>query len=281
MSFKFQYLKNPLIYIALALWLLVASCSDFRKIAKSSDWKEKYNAALKYYNEKDYYRATVLLEDVLPIIRGTKTAEEAQFYYAYAHYYERKYILSAHYFKQFYDTYSRSDKAQEAMFMHAYSLYLESPNASLDQSSTTEAIQAIQRFINRYPYSEYKERAEAVLAETRLKLERKAFDNALLYYKLAQYKAAIIEFDNFQKDFPDSDFNEEIGYWKLAAQFELAEQSIQVKQKERYYTTIEYYQTFIDRYPESKFVPEAESIYESCLAKIQKDTSDSKASNEL
>ena len=248
---------------------------------KSSDWQEKYKAALKYYNEKDYYRATVLLEDILPIIRGTKTAEEAQFYYAYAHYYERKYILSAHYFKQFYDTYSRSEKAQEAMFMHAYSLYLEAPNASLDQTSTAEAIQAIQRFINRYPYSEYKERAEAVLAETRLKLERKAYDNALLYYRLSQYKAAIIAFDNFQNDFPDSDLNEETGYWKLAAQFELAEQSIQTKQKERYYTTIEYYQTFIDRYPESKFVREAESIYENCLKKFEKDTSDSKVSNKL
>ncbi len=105
----------------------MTSCSDFRKITKSTDWKEKYQAALKYYQEKDYYRATLLLEDVMPIIKGTKTAEEAQFYYAYAHYYQRKYILSAHYFKQFYETYSRSEQAQEAMFMHAYSLYLELP----------------------------------------------------------------------------------------------------------------------------------------------------------
>ena len=281
MPIKIQPLKKSLIYILLGGWLLISSCSDFRKIMKSTDWQEKYNAALEYYKEKDYYRATVLLEDVLPIIRGTKTAEEAQFYYAYAHYYQRKYILSAHYFKQFYETYSRSEKAQEAMFMHAYSLYLDSPNPSLDQSSTAEAIQAIQRFINRYPYSDYKDRAEAVLAETRLKLEKKAYDNALLYYQLSQYKAAIIEFENFQKDFPDSDFNEEIGYWKLAAQFQLAEQSIQAKQKERYYTTIEYYETFVDRYPQSKFVQEAESIYETCLSKIRKDTSDTKASTTL
>ena len=258
----------------------MTSCSDFRKIMKSTDWKEKYQAALKYYQEKDYYRATLLLEDVMPIIKGTKTAEEAQFYYAYAHYYQRKYILSAHYFKQFYDTYSRSERAQEAMFMHAYSLYLEAPNPSLDQTSTGEAIQAIQRFINRYPYSEYKERAEVVLAETRSKLEKKAYDNALLYYKLSQYKAAIIAFNNFQRDFPDSDYNEEIGFWKLGAQFELAEQSIKAKQKERYYTTIEYYQSFVDRYPESKFVREAESIYETCLTKIRKEPTDSKASTQ-
>ena len=281
MLFKIFPLKKVLIYTILSTGLL-AACSDFRQVMKISDWQEKYKAALEYYEQKDYYRATVLLEDVLPIIRGTKTAEEAQFYYAYAHYYERKYILSAHYFKQFYETYSRSDRAQEAMFMHAYSLYLDSPNPSLDQTSTAEAIQAIQRFINRYPYSEYKDRAEAVLAETRYKLEKKAYDNALLYYKLSQYKAAIIAFDNFQRDFPDSDFNEEISYWRLAAQFELAEQSIQAKQRERYYTAIEYYQSFIDRYPESKFVRQAESMYETSLAKVKKeDNEENKASTQL
>ncbi len=119
-----------------------------------------------------------------------------------------------------------------------------------------------------------------VLAETRSKLEKKAYDNALLYYKLSQYKAAIIAFNNFQRDFPDSDYNEEIGYWKLAAQFELAEQSITAKQKERYYTTIEYYQSFVDRYPESKFVRDAELIYETCLTKIRKEPSESKASTQ-
>lgn len=244
---------------------------------KSDDWQKKYDAALKYYNEKDYYRATMLLEEVLPIIKGSKTAEDAQYYYAYAHYYQRKYVLSAHYFKQFYETYSRSKYAMEAQFMHAYSLYQESPITSLDQSATKEAISAMQLFINKYPYSEYKERAEHILDELQAKLEIKAYDNALLYFKLSDYKAAIIAFNNFQKDYPDSDLNEEISYWKLAAQFELAEQSIQSRQKERYYTTIEYYQNFIDKYPNSKFVDKAESIYETCITKIRKDTSDSKA----
>ena len=257
--------------------IVLGSCSDYRKLLKNSSWEKQYEAALKYYQEKDYYRATVLLENVLPIIRGTQKAEEAQFYYAYAHYYQRKYILSAHYFKEFYETYSRSERAQEAMFLHAYSLYLESPTPSLDQSSTDEAIDAMQRFINRYPYSDYKERAEAILDELQGKLEDKAFANAKQYYLLERYDAATIAMNNFQKDYPDSDLNEEASYWKLAGQFQLAEQSIRSKQKERYYTTIEYYQTFIDRYPQSEFVSQAELIYENSLSKIQNDTSDTKA----
>jgi len=270
--------KNTYFAITFVLLLFTTACSDFRKIQKSSDWQVKYDAALEYYQNKDYYRAIVLLEEVLPIIRGTKTAEEAQYYYAYAHYYERKYILSSHYFKNFYDTYTRSQYATESLYMHAYSLYLQSPVPNLDQSSTFEAIEAMQLFINKYPYSEYKDKAEQILDELQAKLELKAYDNAILYYKLENYKAAIIAFNNFQKDFPDSELNEEISYWKVAAQFKLAEQSILVKQKERYYTTIEYYQTFIDKYPNSKFVDDAENIYETCVEKIGKDTSDSNAS---
>nr|WKN37094.1 outer membrane protein assembly factor BamD [Tunicatimonas sp. TK19036] len=273
-------MKTYFAIILLTVTVVLSSCSDYRKLLKNGGWEKQYEAALNYYQEKDYYRATVLLENVLPIIRGTQKAEEAQFYYAYAHYYQRKYILSAHYFKEFYETYSRSERAQEAMFLHAYSLYLESPTPSLDQSSTNEAIDAMQRFINRYPYSDYKERAEAILDELQEKLETKSFANAIQYYHLERYDAATIAMNNFQKDFPDSDMNEEASYWKLAAQFQLAEQSIRSKQKERYYTTIEYYQTFIDKYPQSEFVSQAESIYETCLSKIRKDTSDSKASIE-
>ncbi len=252
---------------------LLLGCSEYRGLLKKGSWEEQYEAALKYYEEKDYYRATVLLENVLPIIRGTQKSEDAQFYYAYAHYYEQKYILSAHYFKEFYETYSRSDKAQEAMFMHAYSLYLESPNPSLEQSSTKEAIDAMQRFINRHPYSDYKERAEAILDQLQEKLELKAFRNARQYYDLQRYDAAIISLDNFQKDYPDSDMNEAASYYKLEAQFQLAEKSIVSKQRDRYYTTIEFYQNFIDRYPESEFIPQAESIYESSLDKVQRKSS--------
>ena len=56
---------------------------------------------MKYYEKKDFARAVALFEDILPIIRGTKEAESANFYYAYAHFYQDLFILSAHYFETF------------------------------------------------------------------------------------------------------------------------------------------------------------------------------------
>lgn len=268
--------KNIILVVVLLMLFTVSSCSDFRKIQKSDDWKVKYEAAINYFEEKDYYKANLLFEEVLPIIKGTKEAERAQFLYAYCHYYQKLYIESAFYFKSFYETYNRSEYAEEAMFMHAYSLYQESPNPNLDQSSTYEAIQAMQNFINTYTTSTYKEQATQIIDQLQVKLEQKAYENAKLYYKINKstffeadmYKAAIKAFENFQKDYPDSDYNEEIIYLKLEAQYNLAKQSIASLQKERYTSVVSSYEDFIDKYPTSQFLKEAQDYYSRSLNQI-------------
>jgi len=255
---------------------MATSCSKFRKIQKSDDWKVKYDAAFEYYEEKDYYKAKILFEEILPIIKGTKEAEKAQFYYAYTHFYQKLYTESAFFFRSFYETYSRSPFAEEAMFMQAFSSYKESPNANLDQSSTYDAIASIQTFINRYPQSKYVEQSTEIIDQLQKKLEEKAYENAKLYYKInksamneaTMYKAAIRSFDNFQRDFPDSDLNEEISFLKIEAQYHLAKQSFLNLQKDRFASVVEYYQTFIDAYPTSKYLKSAENMYSFSLSQL-------------
>ena len=251
------------------LAVLAVSCSDFNKIRKSDDWQKKYNAALEYYEEEDYYRANILLEEVLPLLRGTEYEEKAQFYYAYSHYYREQYILSAHYFKTFFDTYGRSQYAEEALYKYAYSLYLQSPETNLDQSSTYEAISAIQLFINRYPGSEYREEATEIIDKMQRKLEVKAFENARLYHQLRVWKSAIIAFENFSDDFPDSPLNERASYLKIDAAYELAVRSVESKKEERYRQAVDYYQEFLDEYPASEYLRDAESVYKATLRGLE------------
>lgn len=266
-------IKTLCLFFFSVLLLTSSSCSKFRKIQKSDDWKVKYEAAINYYErgEKgDYYKASVLFEEVLPLIRGSKEAEKAQFYYAYSHYYQKQYILSAHYFKTFSDTYSRSELAQEAMYMHAYSLYLTSPVVDLDQTSTYEAMQAMQTFINQYPQSEYRDDATEIIDALQAKLEEKAFENAKLYQKLERYEAALVAYENFENDFPGSSRLEDIKYLKVEVQYEYARKSTLRKQKERFNTTIDYYKDFIDTFPESKYIKDAEQMYVSSLENVNK-----------
>ena len=248
----------------------IVGCSKFRKIQKNGDWKVKYEAALAYYEEKDYHRTIILLEDILPIMRGTEEAELGNFYLAYSYYHQKQYILSTHHFDEFVKIYGRSEYALEATYMHAYSLYLQSPNYQLDQTVTYEAVVAMQKFINRYSSSEYAPEADRIIDDMQLKLAKKAYEQCKLYHKLRQYKSALVVYDNFADDFPDSDYNKEIAFLRIETSHDYARESITSRQEERYRNTIDHYLAFIDHYPNSKFLKEAEKIYGDSIEEITK-----------
>lgn len=246
---------------------ILIGCSEFRKLQKSTDWRIKYDAAVNYYergDKGDYIKASMLLEEILPIITGMPEAENANFYFAYCHFHQNLFVESAFYFKTFYETYSRSEFALESMYLRAYSLFLDSPVEELDQSSSAEAIAAMQQFLNLYPETEYSGQATATINELQRKLESKAYRNALLYKKLSQYNSAVITFENFSKDYPDSQYNEEVNYLKLESQYLYSKRSISSKQKERYEKAIEIYIYFIENYTDSKFAKDAERINDDC-----------------
>ncbi|MEQ8475707.1 outer membrane protein assembly factor BamD [Fulvivirga sp.] len=256
-------------YFFIAIFIFsLASCSKFRKIEKSQDWQVKYDAAINYYENKDYYRSSILFEQILPIVRGLPEGEKVQLYYAYAHYYQEFYLLAAHHFKVFYETYGRSEFAQEARYMQAYSLYANSPAYNLDQTSSIEAVIAMQNFMNKYPNSKFREDAAKVINDIQVKLEEKAYANAKQYYKLEYFKASIVAFESFANDYPDSEYNEEIAFLKFMAQFRLAEKSVSSKQLERYRVANQFYLQFLDDYPNSEYLKEADKRYGSSLEKV-------------
>ena len=237
---------------------------------KSADWKTKYDAAIEYYNAEDYKRATELFEDILPIIRGTAEAEQGNFYIAYCYYHQQQYVLSAYHFQEFVNIYGRSEFVLEATYMHAYSLYLQSPDYQLDQTSTYEAIAAMQNFINNYPTSEYAQEADKTIDAMQVKLERKAYETCKLYYKLRRYKSGLVVYENFKNDFPDSKFNEEVAFLNIETSYDLARQSIYSKQEERFKETISFYTEFVDKYPNSEYLKVAEKIYADSIKEITK-----------
>ncbi len=257
--------------ILLAIALMSAfACSKFRSIERSEDWRTKYDAALKYYEKKDYYHSSILFEQIQPIVKGLPEGEKVEFYLGYCRYYEKTYLLASNQFKTFYEIYGRSELAIEARFMYAYSLYISSPDYNLDQKSSIEAMSAMQNFINLYPSSTFRDKAITVIANCQEKLERKGFEEVNLYLKLKQYKAAIVALEGFRKNYPDSHYIEELLYLKVVVQHKLADQSIKTKQLERYNLTLDSYRELVDAYPNSTFLKQAEKLYTDSLEKATK-----------
>src|SRR3954466_3060035 len=98
-----QQIRSKLIpFLALIALLGLFSCSKFRRIQKSEDWRLKYEAGFKYYEKKDYYHSAILFEEIRPIVRGLPEGEKVEFYLAYCQYYEKTYLLASNQFKTFY-----------------------------------------------------------------------------------------------------------------------------------------------------------------------------------
>lgn len=251
---------KPLLLVAV-LGLLLASCGKFGRLQKSTDINEKYLGAIDYYNAKDYYRAGTLLDEIIPLLKGSENYEKAQLYYAYCKYYNQELLLSAYYFKNFYETFPRSQYAEESYYMYCLSLVEDSPSYNLDQTNTLTAIDAIQSFVRQYPENEKRNEIQGLIGQLRAKLERKAFENAKLFYKKEDYKAALIALENFRKDYPDSEFCEEAAYLRIVNQFNFAENSVESKRKERLSELMDMYELFLDQYPKSRFLSDAEGYY--------------------
>ncbi len=254
--------------LSFALLLSLFSCSKFHSIQKSDSLVEKYDAAVKYYTDGDFYRAGLLLEELIPLMRGQAEAERAEFYYAYCQYYQRQQLLSSYYFKKFYSTYPRSEFAEEAMYMECRSLYEMSPTTALDQSHSQQALEAIQTFYRRYPGSKYTEQVMAFSSSLNEKIDNKNYKNARLYFKLRRYKSAVVSLENFRKDNPDSPHLEDAFFMRFKSQYEYARRSVKKKQLKRYYEALEYYRNFVDRYPDSELIKDAEHIYDNCINRI-------------
>jgi len=262
---NFKQKMKPIIFIG-AILLLIACNKEFTTLQKSGTTASKYAAAIKYYNEADYFHAGLLFDEILPLLKGDSTAERSSFYQGYCSYYQSQYQLSSYQFKTFYATYANSPYAEESFYMYAFSMFKDAPKYNLDQESTITAIDALQTFINTYPNSQYAENCTQNLIDLRERLEKKAYEKAFLYYKtsavtIANYKAAVISIDNFQREFPDSKYNEELAYVQIKSEFELAENSFFRKQRERYEKTLVFHETFIDKYQSSPYLKELSSIY--------------------
>lgn len=246
--------------LAILSGLLAVSCSKYQSLLKSTDYEEKYQMAFVYYNKGDHYRAIQLFDQVIPFYRGTDRAETIAYTYAYAHYNQKDYILASFYFKRLISTFPRSKYVEECTFMSAYCKYLDSPKHSLDQTNTTEAIEELQAFINKFPGSERVDEANKLIDVLRGKLELKAMEMARLYYKMENYNAAITSFRNVIKDFPDTDFREEAMFTIMKAWYDYATKSIEMKKEERFREALEAYDNYTAQFPSGTYTREANQI---------------------
>ena len=252
--------------ILLFLLLFVfTSCGQYHKIVKSKDNDLKYKSAIEYYEIGKYYRAINLFEGLKAVYKGTAKDEEIHYMIADSYYKQNDYMLASYYYDEYVKNFPQSERIEELKFMSAYCYYLDSPKYSLDQANTVLAMRKLQLFINQYPNSSRMEECNNLIDNLRFKLEKKAYETAMLYFKISDYQAAVVALGSVLKDFPETKFREEIMFSILKADYIFASNSITEKQQERYAAVLKAYDNLIVQFPETTYKKEAENIYQNSL----------------
>lgn len=246
------------ISLFVVLVLLMSSCSKFNKVLKSNDYEYKLKMANEYYDKKLYRQSQVLFEELFPVFKGTPQFDDLYYKYAYAHYNLKDYTTAENLYKGYLEVFPNSSRAEEIEFMQAYCFFKQSPKAELEQANTLKAIGMFQVFLNTHAASEKRKEAEGIIAQCQVKLERKEYLSAQLYYNLGQFRAAALTYTTLINNYPDSHKGDEYKLMSIKSYFKYAEMSVKEKQEERYSRVVKEVEDFQDRFPESKLLKEAE-----------------------
>lgn len=265
---------NKLLIVLSFGLVMLCSCGEYVAVQKSADYDYRYEFAKASFVEGKYAQASAMLGDVLAIMKGTSNAEESLYLLAQSEFCDHNYDIATTYFKKYYQTYPKGIYVQQARYYSAYSLYMQTPEARLDQSATLDAIREFQNFMDYYPDSELKPRAQQMVMELQDKLVEKEYLAAKLYYDLgtymincayggSNYEAAVVTAQNALKEYPyaSPDRREELSVLVLRSKYQLAKESVPDKRIQRFRDAIDEYYSFVNDYPESKYLDEAKSIF--------------------
>jgi outer membrane protein assembly factor BamD len=261
--------KYSIIFLSLLTLLTLNSCSEYNKLLKSSDYEAKKNAAVAYYEEGDYLKSIALLDDVLEFYKLTQEGENLSYIYCLANYKLEDYYLSGYYFKRFIRRYPTSSHVEEALFLSALCSVRNSPQYSLDQTETYNALDQMQIFIDQYPNSSRIDTCNSIMDDLRGKLELKQFEYAKLYYRTERYKAAVVALEETLVKFPESYYKKEILYLLVKSNYQLAINSIQDKKMKRLENTLKSYRTFVSQFPDATEVKELDQLKKTTEAEIE------------
>lgn len=269
-------MKKMLFLLSLATLLLTGCAGEFNKVYKSADMNYRYEYAKQSFAEGKFARAASLLMDLITQKKGHDDAEEALYMLGMSEYKSHDFESASATFKKYFQTYPKGVYAEQASFYVGQSLYESAPEPRLDQTPTIGAINAYQQFLDFFPDSDLRPKAQERLFELQDKLIMKELLSAQLYYNLggyfgninsnneSNYISSIVTAENALKLYPFTKWREDFSLIIMKSKFELAENSSQDKRIDRYRDAEDESYGFLNEFPESKNTQLAKKFIAKC-----------------
>ncbi|MBR6831331.1 MAG: outer membrane protein assembly factor BamD [Tidjanibacter sp.] len=255
-------MKNTFVTLFLIVASLVAmvGCSDYNKVLKSTDYRKAYLMGVDYFNQGKYEKALSLFDHVQPAMVGTLGEDSLSYYMATSYYKMGDFTTSSDLFDSFRRRFGRSAFLEDVEYMYAMGYYFASPDPQWDQTPTRMGIAAITEYLAHYPESVKRDLCLERINELQYKLYEKSFQNARTYFKIENYRSAIVAIKNALNEYPETPFREELLYLNTVASYKLASNSIASMQTDRYLSMLDHYYNLISEFPYTEHRKEVDKM---------------------
>jgi len=237
--------------------LLLAGCSG--KIDTTNlNAEEHLKYAMELFLDESYEQSVNEFQAILLQHPGSSATDDAQYFLGMSYYTRKQFILAAYEFSKLIRDIPASEFVHQAQFMLAESYYQLSPDITLDQRYTKQAIKEFQAFIDFFPANPKVPEAEVKIRELNGKLAEKEYNTAVIYEKMDYTLAAISYYAKVVENYHDTEFAPEALYRKIRL----------LVQKERRQDAVRDIAAFLQRYPDDPKAREITELQEKLVGNI-------------
>lgn len=180
------------IYLILAVILLFGCSSN--KVSKLIPLEKKMQIADDFFEREKYHKAIPYYESVA-LERNSLLSSQAQLKLADCYFKQNKFMDALLQYETLIKLYNDAEEINRAYFQVGICYWEESMNAHYTQEETYNAIDAFETFLEKFPFDERKMEAIEYIQKCHYKILKKKYYNGYAYYKMWDYPAALLYFD--------------------------------------------------------------------------------------
>jgi outer membrane protein assembly factor BamD len=237
-------------YIFLSIVFLFAfSCSGKKEIKpqETFDPEKAFVTANNLLEKKDYEKARSTFQEIKSKDTSKKYASLAQLKIADSYIKEDEPDLAISEYNKFLDAYPDNQYAPYAQYQIAMVYFDRIEDAARGYSYAAKAIEEFEKLKKKFPRNPYKDIIEIRIKQSNNIIAEHEFLVGEFYYKKDSYNAALGRFEELLKKYPDYTGEAEVLFYIGMSYKNLG-------QKDK---ASEYLKRFIKKYPNNKFVKEA------------------------
>lgn len=199
-------------FFFIATLMIIPGFAKSKRKGKLFDCSKAITEAVSFYNKGKYARAKTLLENAKIQCNGSPVMDSILYYLGMSDLMEKNYIEARTSFELLAQDYPSSSFHDESQFRIGYAVYLQSRPSNRDQAETNEAYSLFRDYLEVNPDGVIADSARKYLNLCVEKLAQKDFDAANFYVKINELESAVVSYNSFLQDHPDSKYVDQARY---------------------------------------------------------------------